>query len=402
MEHYSGMAQQMSSHDFEMAPSIASDRRKRKHEDKGEELIRDGFYYSGLNERLRESLILFARKMCMHAGKESDRDLLAQEEARAERREQKAQEALKQAISKYAYAVELFSSWQAQGAQTQREVEAFLRGKPEVQKLEFLRKQIEMRVIGLGWEQFATSWSSSADNNIGTVSHLQLLLVEKILPYETNLRNKNELPDVAEPTQGKKALVLKKLGTTDEDFVEIESKVHLSSDEIQKLIDAEMQRRVESGIQDEVEYVQPLQAPKFTQALVGKRLEICWRYFLNGEPQLIWTPVRVARVADGLTDKTSSRARKILPAGMLLIAWDADADHEEHAGEKWMALLPAKWNQKKVYGWRYDPRELQSETSSNGDASSSSDEQTSSRNQRPRRADPVNYENCDDASDVDE
>ena len=34
-------------------------------------------------------------------------------------------------------------------------------GKPEAQQLEFLRiKQIEMRVIGLGWEQYATRWSS--------------------------------------------------------------------------------------------------------------------------------------------------------------------------------------------------------------------------------------------------
>ena len=32
----------------------------------------------------------------------------------------------------------------------------------------------------------------------------------------------------------------------------------------------------------------------------------------------------------------------------------------EVAGEKWLVLLPNKWNPPRaiVYGWRYDPREL--------------------------------------------
>ena len=44
----------------------------------------------------------------------------------------------------------------------------------------------------------------------------------------------------------------------------------------------------------------------------------------------------------------------------MLWAWDADAEFGEVAGEKWLVLLPNKWNPTKaiVYGWRYDPREL--------------------------------------------
>ena len=62
-----------------------------------------------------------------------------------------------------------------------------------------------------------------------------------------------------------------------------------------------------------------------------------------------------------LADKRSKRARKILPAGALLWAWDADPDFDEVAGEQWLILLPQKWNpstHKQVYSWRYDPREL--------------------------------------------
>ena len=67
------------------------------------------------------------------------------------------------------------------------------------------------------------------------------------------------------------------------------------------------------------------------------------------------------RVADGLADKRSSRAKKILPAGAVLWAWDADPEFDEAAGEQWLFLLAKKWNPKtqgQVYSWRYDPREL--------------------------------------------
>ena len=87
-----------------------------------------------------------------------------------------------------------------------------------------------------------------------------------------------------------------------------------------------------------------------------------WKYFNKdtNEPMLIWATGRVARVADGLTDKRSARCKKLLPAGMVLWQWDADPDFGEVAGEQWLALLPAKWNPPKaiVYGWRFDPREL--------------------------------------------
>ena len=73
---------------------------------------------------------------------------------------------------------------------------------------------------------------------------------------------------------------------------------------------------------------------------------------------LIWATGRVARVADGLTDRRSERAKTVLPAGMVLWVWEADPEFDEPAGEKWLALLPQKWNKQQVYSWRYDPREF--------------------------------------------
>ena len=85
-----------------------------------------------------------------------------------------------------------------------------------------------------------------------------------------------------------------------------------------------------------------------------------WRYTdaETGEYVYIWTPGRVVRVADGLCDKRSKQGKKLLPAGAVLWGWEADDEFKEQAGEQWLTLLPAKYNQQVWYGWRYDPREL--------------------------------------------
>ena len=52
--------------------------------------------------------------------------------------------------------------------------------------------------------------------------------------------------------------------------------------------------------------------------------------------------------------KKSTRPKKILPAGALLWAWEADAEYEEEAGEEWLILLPQKWNRHVQYAWRFE------------------------------------------------
>ena len=87
-----------------------------------------------------------------------------------------------------------------------------------------------------------------------------------------------------------------------------------------------MERRIAAGISDPMEAMQQGPAPEFDQQLVGKRIEVLWKYFEKGTgtSHLIWCTGRVVRVADGLKDKRSSRAQKVLPGGAVLWAWDAD------------------------------------------------------------------------------
>ena len=71
------------------------------------------------------------------------------------------------------------------------------------------------------------------------------------------------------------------------------------------------------------------------------------------------------RVADGGADKgrhgqaESSRAKKILPAGALLVEWEPDVERgEKEATVMWLVLHPEKWRGQCHLAWRWHPDEL--------------------------------------------
>ena len=360
----SGLTQQARAHDFDGPANVAHDRRKQKAA--GDEAGGDdataagGFFHTGLTDELKQSLVEHTRLAVAGARADGRVELKEHDDAKLLRREERLQTLLHAAVDNYVYALELFDAWEASRAKSKSEVEKVLRGKPEAQQLEWLRKQIEMRVLGCGWTRYATRWSSNKDARIGTVKHLTELLLE-IIVEEMSLTRLKQLPTEAAPPQDR-LRELKQLGTLDADASALECKALFSVEELRAKADQARQRRFEAGISDAVEDLNPNEVPDFDQALVGKWLEILWPYTVKdgaeGEKKLIWIPGRVVRVADGLTDKKSVRGKKLLPAGALLWAWDADPEFEEAAGEQWMILLPKKWKQQQVYSWRFDPREL--------------------------------------------
>jgi superoxide dismutase len=382
--HIGGIAQQMRNGDFERAENLNSVKRTRK--DSEEKSA--GFFHAGLTDELRESLVELARHEAPKARADGRAATVAHDQHKLAHREERVISMLNAAVEHYAYALELFKAWEAQRAKSSKEVNSALEArKSEAEKLEFLRKQIEMRVLGLGWTQFATRWSSQADEKIGTAAHLTALLNE-IIVEETALARLKKLPTEAAPPHHQ-ARELKTLGTVDTDALEIEAKALFSADELRAKAEKAMLRRLGDGTSDAVENLQPLTPPAFDQSLVGKKLEVLWKYIdkATKDPMLIWITGRVARVADGLSDKRSSRARKILPGGALLWAWDADPDFDERAGEQWLILLPDKWNKQVHYGWRFDPSELTSATPADAPIQPA---------KRARKQAPVVYDSSDD------
>lgn len=348
----------MRNHDLDREPNVAHDRgRKRKDGGEGES-AGGGFFWRGLTGELRRSLVEFVRLAAPRARGDGRLALKEHDEAKLERREERVQALLTAAVEHYAHALELFDAWEVQRAKSKEEVARCCEGKPEAQVLEYLRLQIEMRVLGCGWEQFTTRWSSNKDSRIGTAAHLKHLLQE-IIVEEKSLERLGRLPTEAAPPHHK-VTDLGQLGSVNADALAIERKALFSTEELRAKAEEEKQRRVEAGVWDTVERLQPNEAPAFDQALMGKRLEVLWKYMNKdtNEPTLVWATGRVARVADGLTDKRSRLARKVLPAGAILWAWEADPEFEEAAGEQWLVLLPKKWNKQQQYSWRFDPREL--------------------------------------------
>ena len=353
----SGIVQQRTAHDFDRALTVVSDRRKRKQGGAEPPAQKDGFFWSVLDGKLRCALVEMARHGLAHAQAEARSEKQMHDEEKLARREEALTRQLNAAVERYAEALELFEAWQTQRVNNQQELTARLQGMSEPEQVAELRRQIEMRTLGCGWTQFEAKWTFFADERKHKINDLRRMLLEDILPHEIALRRKKKLPTEAAPPQLRRR-AMKVLGTKDVGAAQLESQSLFDVSRLLEKAEAARVDRERRGISDRVEVQQPKEAPAFTTALVGKRLEVLWPYKENGEMKKIWASGTVKRIADGLTDKRSKRAQKILPAGALLWAWDADADYEEAAGEQWLILLPDKWNAQVQYAWRYDPCEL--------------------------------------------
>jgi hypothetical protein len=357
----SGIVQQRTAHDFDRPLRIISDRRKRKATVEGQleaETQAAGFFWSVLTDELRASLVEWARHKVGGARSNAREEKLAHDTEKLARREESLQRQLNTAVDRYAAALELYDAWKSQGVRDKTQLTKVLKGKSASEKLKELRLQIEMRTVGCGWTQFQVQWSYDPDQKEETVKAWTQLLLSDILPHEMALRTKKQLPAAAAPPQVSPR-VSKELGTADADALLIEAAAMFNVDRLLERAQAERLRREAAGISDSVEARQQGEAPAFDTNLVGKWLEVCWPYKdKDGKTVKIWASGKVKRVADGLTDTRSARAKKILPAGALLWTWDADAEYNEAAGEQWLVLLPEKWNKHVQYAWRFDPREL--------------------------------------------
>ena len=122
------------------------------------------------------------------------------------------------------------------------------------------------------------------------------------------IRSKKLPTEAAVPQLTKRAL--KTLGSVDVDAQRLEAQSTFNTALLLPKAEVERARREAAGISDSVEVRQQEHAPPFDVNLVGKQLEICWPFKLNGKTAKIWSSGRVKRVADRLTDTKSGRSRR--------------------------------------------------------------------------------------------
>jgi len=222
-----------------------------------------------------------------------------------------------------------------------------------------------MRVIGLGFEEFKTKWSSSKDEETGTVDDLTAHL-EEILMEEEERRVGGELPDAAVvPVMRRKTF--KELGTATPQALDLMGQVkEIPRDELLKRAENERERLEQIGELDHTADIMPKKAPACNESLIGKELEIRWRYWRpteegeRGQKKAvdIWCVGTVVQVANGTSDKASPRCKKLLSAGAVKVMWPADKDFDEEESYTWSILTKENWNKDAVLGWRYTKAQL--------------------------------------------
>ncbi|KAL1529486.1 hypothetical protein AB1Y20_000432 [Prymnesium parvum] len=162
-----------------------------------------------------------------------------------------------------------------------------------------------MRVIGLSWSEWKTPWSSSSNDEVGTVPQLRAHLLD-VLQREKELSVRDELPskhsaslssaDLAAecPAPQLRRKTFKALGQPTAQADALSSDHTRMSPE--ELLAAAEKRRKELERAGEIDWVsdrQPYptgQGPVPDSKLIGKALEVRWRYYSTEtkQPVYIW------------------------------------------------------------------------------------------------------------------
>ena len=236
-----------------------------------------------------------------------------------------------------------------------------------------------MRVRGLGFSEFRSRmrWSSSKDEDVGTVAELTALL-EDILMEERELDCTGDLPEVAVvPIMKRKTF--RELGESTEQAKELGATIkELSPEELLELANKRRAELEATGEIDRVADDQPAEPPARDNSFVGSWLEICWgRYWrrptaeeiAKGDKrkkiqEKIWCEGEVVLVANGTTtteNPENAKCKKLAQAGAVRVKWPADPARQEPESFMWVILQDADFAPPKDrhLAWRLTAGELQ-------------------------------------------
>lgn len=278
----SGMAQQMRMHHLDPRSShTVSDRRKAKtttDEDNSHIPSSVGFFENGLSVELQESCVEMGRQLRHEARKWERADRLEQAEYREMRRSQNLLLQVDALAEKGAIAIERFNAYEGRAARSWPEALRILESMQSVAaQMSYLREQIELRSLGLGWADLDVPWKQGNETGAESVARVREHFRSRVLPIEAE-RHRAGLVPTEVPLPDFKAKSLKQLGMPTSDSTELASRALCSPEQLQAAIQRESERRIAAGFSDAVQAMQPKEAPPLDETLEGKLLEICWNY----------------------------------------------------------------------------------------------------------------------------
>jgi hypothetical protein len=203
--------------------------------------------------------------------------------------------------------------------------------------LEALKENIRMRVIGLGWKQFAITWSyKGAKRSVSELAaHLKMIIREekKLTPPKD--------PALVMP----KRIELPTLGTATRQLMESEASALIDKEQFRREANELRKQREARGEGSIFSVMQPLYCPELDE-LIDKRIDVLYSFVLgSGEKVLRWCQGKVIQVLP----------EKVKPT--VVVRWDPMPDvkgKEDLSNETQQVLPPRKWNKDVEGAWRMD------------------------------------------------
>ena len=338
-----------------------------------------GGYFHSLSPHEQHAVIEVARTTVRELRAVDRADHAEHDDYVEAKRKSNSQLELDALVKEYALAITFFKKWKRDGVADAAAMRAALASMPNDQaRLDYLRLHIEMRVRGLGFVEFRPRmrWSSSKDEDVGTIAELTALL-EEILMEERDLDCSGDLPESAVvPIMKRKTY--RELGESTAQAKELGSTIkELSPEELLELANARRAELEAAGEIDRAADDQPDEPPARDDSLVSSSLELCWRYWrplteaeiAKGDKrkriqQFIWCECDVVLVANGTTtteQPENAKCKKLAQAGAVRIKWPADKAREEPETFSWHILQDADFAPRKDchLAWRLSAAELQ-------------------------------------------
>ena len=224
-------------------------------------------------------------------------------------------------------------------------------------KLEEIKEQIRIRVLGLGWQDLHHPWSKNGVQY--SAEQLASHLKDKIIPEES----RRSIP-VESPVTLPERKPLPVLGTLSADVVKInESSQEMSKDLRDKAVE-QRNKLEQQGNGDRTGERQPIIPPVMDSSMVNRRIEYCHQYAVEDGSEsesgtmLVWCPATIEAVFAPTKTYTAANIR-----------WDKDILDKDEDPLSRQKFNPKLWNKTKHGGWRFTEEELKKMVSDEVDGS---------------------------------
>lgn len=320
---------------------VESERMKKKKDGESDETQTRNGTFIDLPPPLLESVIRFAMNKTKQARKKEQEAISRQQETRAKKLELMKEKKYEKATAELIDALYYHDMYHSvRRWKTAEEVDEMLgKMRSNSAKLEEVKEQIRMRVLGFGWDNMHHAWSQG--NKVYTYNELADHLKNKIIPYESEAGIPAEPPVKA---LERKALPI--LGTLSKDVATMNSMTGEREKEIRDNAQKSRDEQELQGFGDRYLEMQPRLPPPLDESLLNRRIEICWNHGEEGEQQqLMWHSGRVFEISNARYHKVT-------------IHYDAVALDDGEAALQVVKLLPTNWIKTKHQGWRFAPEEV--------------------------------------------